>query len=378
MLSACALSPTPSAPPPFASTSAPRGVAARPPAAGPPPAPAPAPVSAPPLPECGASKEGPLEGERLEEARNKLVEGEMRARVAKVLGVDCPSPSRGLDVAIVQAVAGFQRRYGRFEDEVTGEVTPLTRRLLEMVYPEMRAPDHRCAGSTSELTLPPCLLWWPDATAEQVAFMHRVYEVARKRGAAKRAFVLAADEVDVIETGPCPGKPSEVEPDCKRTHWAQRDAAHAARDLLVAARKTFDADRKRHGQRNLLVYTGYRAATFQLLIWEYHFPRRYRATEAARKRARGGPHGTAAAHLLAQYFAVRTAPPGHSLHNRGLAIDFGCVTKDGDWIGSNGSFVKAWKKSYCFRWMKKNAGRFGFVPNPNIDEPWHWEFHGRG
>jgi LAS superfamily LD-carboxypeptidase LdcB len=206
--------------------------------------------------------------------------------------------------------------------------------------------------------------------------MHRVYEIAQARGARRRPYVAAADEVEVIERGPCPGAPADVEPDCRRTQWAQRDAARAARRLLAAARKTFDADRDQHGQRNLLVYTGYRSAAFQLEIWEYHFPGRYRATKRARARARGGPHGDAAALLLAQYFGVRTAPPGYSLHNRGLAIDFGCITRDGHWIGSNGTFVKAWKKSYCFKWMEANAARFGFRPNENIDEPWHWEYVG--
>jgi LAS superfamily LD-carboxypeptidase LdcB len=80
--------------------------------------------------------------------------------------------------------------------------------------------------------------------------------------------------------------------------------------------------------------------------------------------------------LLAQYYAGRTAPPGYSLHGRGIAIDFGCVTRAGEWIGSNGDFVDAWKGSFCFRWMKANASRFGFRLNKSIDEPWHWEFHG--
>lgn len=360
----------------------------KPPAPPPPVAPAPPPVSAEPppppapsIPPCEVPRpgtpEGPLTEERLEKARAAEPHPE-RLAFARTLGVSCDPEAPNFDVAFAQAIARFQRRYGRFEDEVTGIVNWRTNRGLKMVHPELRGPDHRCQDQVkpTDSPLPSCLLYWPKATDEQRAFMRRVYEIAQARAAKRRPFVLAADEVDVIETGPCPGKPADVKPDCRRAHWAQRDAAAAAKRLLDAARADFDADRKKHGQRNLMVYTGYRSAVFQVEIWEYHFPQRYAATRRARRRARGGEHGEAAALLLAQYYAGRTAPPGHSLHNRGLAIDFGCVTDDGGWIGSTGSFRAAWKTSGCFRWLERNAGRFGFRLNGSIDEPWHWEYHG--
>lgn len=334
------------------------------------------------LAPCGVSAPGtaaaPLAGDELEGARRALAGGEGRLGLAAALGVDCPPASPGFDVAVVQALARFQRRYGRFEDEVTGRLDERTERVLAMIHPALRGPEHPCRGVAESDTgpLPSCLLRWEGATAEQLAFMRRVYEVAQQQAAKRREYVEAANEVGVIERGPCPGKPSEIEPGCERTHWAERDAAEAARRLLLAARATFDADRARHGQRNLLVFTGYRSAAFQLQVWEYHFPTRYLKTQRARARARGGAHGPAAALLLAQYFAARTAAPGYSLHSRGLAIDFGCVTRAGDWIGSNGTFVAAWKSSHCFQWLKQNAARFGFRPNDKIDEPWHWEFVG--
>jgi len=327
-------------------------------------------------PEPGTA-DGPLAGERLEAALTAEPHDE-RVAMAKALGVVCDPEAPNFGLVFAQAVARFQRRYGRFEDEVTGRINWRTNRGLKMVYPELRGPKHRCQGQVkpTDTALPACLLYWPKATDEQKAFMHRVYELAQERASRRRAFVLAADEVDVIETGPCPGKPADVEPDCQRTHWAQRGAAHAAKRLLDAARADFEADREAHGQRNLMVYTGYRSAVFQVEIWEYHFPRRYAATRRARRRARGGEHGEAAALMLAQYYAGRTAAPGYSLHNRGLAIDFGCVTRSGGWIGSTGSFRRAWKSSGCFRWLEQNAGRFGFQLNASIDEPWHWEYRG--
>lgn len=336
-----------------------------------------------PLPACAVADPGtpaaPLHTAEIEAARHALVDGEERARLASALGVDCDAAAPSFDAAVVQALARFQRRYGRFEDEVTGRLDARTKRVLEMIHPALRGPEHACANVVAGdgvAPLPACLLRWQGATPEQLGFMRRVYEVAQQQAAKRRAYVEAADEVAIIERGPCPGKPSEIEPGCERAHWAERGAAEAAGRLLTAARATFDANRKKHGQQNLLVYTGYRSAAFQLEVWEYHFPARYAKTRAARARARGGAHGPAAALLLAQYFAARTAAPGYSLHSRGLAIDFGCVTRDGEWIGSNGSFVKAWKSSHCFQWLKQNAARFGFRPNDKIDEPWHWEFVG--
>jgi hypothetical protein len=335
---------------------------------------------APPACAGAGSPDGPLDGAALAAARGPLPAD--AARIAAALAVDCAEGAAGFEVALAQAIARFQRRFGRYADEVTGLVDARTRRQLEMIHPALRAADHPCAGEPAAagpaIALPACLLRWPGASAEQLEFMQRVYDEAQARAAARRSFSMAADDVDVIEHGPCPGRPDGIEPGCRRTHLAAPDAARAGRRLLEAARGHFSADRKAHGQRDLIVYTGYRSAAFQLEIWEYRFPERYRATQAARARLPGGPHGRRAAQHLAAYYAARTAPPGFSLHGRGLAIDFGCVTKEGDWIGSNGSFVRAWKSSYCFRWLSANAGRFGFQLNPNIDEPWHWEYVGGG
>lgn len=57
-----------------------------------------------------------------------------------------------------------------------------------------------------------------------------------------------------------------------------------------------------------------------------------------------------------------TARPGQSMHERGLAVDF---TSGGRTLtrGSAG-----------FRWMRANAGRFGFRNLPS--EPWHWSTNG--
>jgi chromosome segregation ATPase len=57
-----------------------------------------------------------------------------------------------------------------------------------------------------------------------------------------------------------------------------------------------------------------------------------------------------------------TARPGHSMHERGLAIDF---TQGGRTLSSGSS---------GYRWMVANAGSYGLHNLPG--EPWHWSTNG--
>ena len=59
-----------------------------------------------------------------------------------------------------------------------------------------------------------------------------------------------------------------------------------------------------------------------------------------------------------------TARPGHSMHERGLAVDF---TLDGALIGTT--------SNRGYRWLAANAARFGLYNLPG--EPWHWSTDGR-
>ena len=60
---------------------------------------------------------------------------------------------------------------------------------------------------------------------------------------------------------------------------------------------------------------------------------------------------------------VPTAPPGSSMHERGLAIDF---TTHGQTIQS--------RSSPAFEWMSANASSYGLYNLPS--EPWHWSTNG--
>lgn len=61
------------------------------------------------------------------------------------------------------------------------------------------------------------------------------------------------------------------------------------------------------------------------------------------------------------------APPGHSAHMTGCAIDFFLG------YGCSSANVKKLHETEAWKWMLKNANAHGF--NPYAAEPWHWEFN---
>lgn len=80
------------------------------------------------------------------------------------------------------------------------------------------------------------------------------------------------------------------------------------------------------------------------------------------------------AHCGTSYYAIYqmpssqcsppTAPPGTSMHERGLAVDFNC----------NGGGVIGSRSGPCWNWLAGNASSYGFYNLPS--EPWHWSTNG--
>ncbi|MFQ4145888.1 M15 family metallopeptidase [Chlorogloeopsis sp. ULAP02] len=75
--------------------------------------------------------------------------------------------------------------------------------------------------------------------------------------------------------------------------------------------------------------------------------------------------------------AALSAPPGHSEHHTGYAVDIG----DGAAPATN--LVPSFENTRAFQWLQANAARFGFemsFPQENVQgvsyEPWHWRFVG--
>lgn len=118
-----------------------------------------------------------------------------------------------------------------------------------------------------------------------------------------------------------------------------RLAAAALEALIAAAR----AD----GIREPLLrpVSGFRDPARQTQLWQQAL-QRYGSPQAARR---------------------WVAPPGHSAHQTGRAIDF--------YIGGHNSSdrVAQLRTLPAYQWLVRNAARFGFYPYAN--EPWHWEYN---
>lgn len=159
----------------------------------------------------------------------------------------------------------------------------------------------------------------------------------------------------------------------------RRNVAAIVHNMLEAARRDLSAarasgDPTARGVRRLAVKSGYRSAPTQLSIWERMFPRYYRETQTQRQAMTGGAHGPEAARFLANYFNVRVHSPGYSQHQRGQTVDL--TFDQRGWIepDSDPANITRWRNSWFFGWLSSHAWEYGFVQNPTLNEPWHWEF----
>lgn len=97
--------------------------------------------------------------------------------------------------------------------------------------------------------------------------------------------------------------------------------------------------------------------------WGY----RSHARQIELRRAHCGTTRYAIYHMPSSSCRPPTARPGASMHEQGLAIDFYKR-------GSNGQALPI-AGTREFRWLQRNAARFGFYNLPS--EPWHWSVNGR-
>ncbi|MDX2256549.1 MAG: M15 family metallopeptidase [Pseudanabaenaceae cyanobacterium bins.39] len=72
-----------------------------------------------------------------------------------------------------------------------------------------------------------------------------------------------------------------------------------------------------------------------------------------------------------------SAPPGHSEHHTGYAVDLG------DAAVPSANLSQSFEKTEAFQWLRNNANRYGFEmsfppnnPQGVMYEPWHWRFVG--
>lgn len=211
---------------------------------------------------------------------------------------------------------------------------------------------------------PSSTLVWPEADDEQLAFMRRVYDVHVSGALKKRRYV--------------PDVPAKLLSEVEGGILMRSSAARLCREMMAAARQDLAESRAKSmplalETASISAISGYRAASHQFMLWQRNFPRYFEHTKEEREAAPGGPYGEAAVGIQVKRVGNLLAAPGFSLHNDGMAMDFGTLAR-GENLGPSSAQAEAWRASWLFAWLAAFAGRYGFIQNRRIDEPWHWEY----
>jgi hypothetical protein len=145
--------------------------------------------------------------------------------------------------------------------------------------------------------------------------------------------------------------------------------------LLAAARLALEAAKVAQEPKAIRtsaigVGSSYRDYDYDKGLWDRYYPDYYKATQAVRDAAVGGPHGSAAVELLARYISPRKASPGFSNHSNGTAVDF-TTTVDGTLL-TDKSARETWRETWLHAWLVVNAGIHHF--HALASEEWHWDY----
>ena len=207
-------------------------------------------------------------------------------------------------------------------------------------------------------------------SVEQTNFKKRVYEIQIQRSISRGGKFVGSVPEEKLDYVYKKGK--------KKLIPLRKEAVLDCRRLLDAANRSLSEDKLRRPlEVSFWVASGYRSANDQFNKWDSNFNVRYYGeTQKARENMMGGEHGENAAKHLAHYIGVRLASPGFSNHNSGRAIDFATVENGKKHISKtspSGKLEDAWRKTWLFAWLSKNAWNFRFFENKRINEPWHWE-----
>lgn len=170
---------------------------------------------------------------------------------------------------------------------------------------------------------------------------------------------VPTSELDAVEAG----------------HQLRTEAARNCKALLAAARLALEQataaqDPKAIRTSAIGVGSSYRDYDYDKGLWDRYYPDYYRATQADRDAAAGGPHGPASVALLARYISPRKAAPGFSNHSNGTAVDFTTMV-DGTLL-TDKSPRETWRESWLHAWLVANAGTHHF--HALASEEWHWDY----
>lgn len=206
-------------------------------------------------------------------------------------------------------------------------------------------------------------------------FMRRVYDyqvdIWRARGVSYVGSIAARERMTLSAGDVLPGRSVSLDRDVASSHLLPLLAA--ARSDLAGARAAGVSNAR--NITGIRVRSGYRPAREQLGIWEREYPRYYGDFRAHHRTPPGEEFGDQAARDFAAYINERVFSPGYSPHQRARAVDL-TYERNGVWAtaDSDPANIASWRASWLFSWLQGNAARFGFVQNPDLNEPWHWEY----
>ena len=165
----------------------------------------------------------------------------------------------------------------------------------------------------------------------------------------------------------------KIEPGTK--HRMRREAAHACRALLSAARDELaqaqgGGDRAAGKTSAIGVQSAYRNFREDTAAWNSTF-RQYYQEMVDGGVFEGHELGSEARqHMLRQMISYK-APPGYSNHSNGMAVDFN--TRHGKIkYAAKKAQNAGWKKTWLHHWLVEHAAEYGF--KPLATEAWHWDF----
>ncbi|HYE14413.1 MAG TPA: DUF4157 domain-containing protein [Pyrinomonadaceae bacterium] len=207
-------------------------------------------------------------------------------------------------------------------------------------------------------------------------FMRQVYDaqvsIWTSRGAAYTHTVPSADLMTLAAGDSLPGRTIQFDRNVGNAYLLPM-LAHA-RTALSAARAA--GDPLARNVTDIRVRSGYRPATEQLSIWNRFYDQYYTDTTTQRQALAGGEHGPDAVNFLANYINQRVFSPGYSPHQQGRTVDL-TYLEGTTWATAetDAPNIATWRASWLFNWLQRNAASYAFLQNPNLNEPWHWEFN---
>jgi len=202
-------------------------------------------------------------------------------------------------------------------------------------------------------------------TKDQIKFRDRVLKLHIKRSTNKKEKLADLEESELKEV---PG--TSVKMKTVAATAAGKLLAAAEKDLAVSKTKG-DADAKK--TVGLSATSGYRGEAHQERIWKKYFKNKYYDNTAAHRASlKDGEHGKPAVRYMYKYVRTKVAAPGFSKHQAGRAIDFWQDRTKGKKIrnSTDESAKTAWKATWFFKWLRKNATTYKF--EEYAKEPWHW------